>query len=116
MTMVMQILSQCGAEEIYLPGSRSRLREHRRNSYPFGNCNIQSKTKVVFCLMHNKAEGLKGMGVGDREAYQEHCRERGVGSHISHHIRLLPENFWQNASGCVRRADGDKRIRSIVGT
>lgn len=32
------------------------------HSHPFGSCNIQSKTKVIFCLMHKEKEGLEEMG------------------------------------------------------
>jgi N-carbamoyl-L-amino-acid hydrolase len=32
-------------------------------SGPVGSCNIQSNTKLVFCLMHQELRGLENMGL-----------------------------------------------------
>lgn len=86
------------------------------HSYPFGSCNIQSKTKVVFCLMHKETESLEVMGEDIERRIKSITGERGLAFNLSRDIHLLPGTFWENAIDCVRRACGDNGITSITGT
>lgn len=86
------------------------------HSHPFGSCNIQSKTKVVFCLMHKKAEGLEDMGIEIEKRIASIVNQRGLEYELERDIHLLPGNFWPEAIDCVKRACGDKGIGSITGT
>jgi N-carbamoyl-L-amino-acid hydrolase len=86
------------------------------HSHPFGSCNIQSKTKVIFCLMHEKAEGQEEMCQKIEERIRALAQRRGLEYELNRDIHLLPGNFWPEAVDCVRRACGDKGIGSITRT
>ncbi|TVY50682.1 N-carbamoyl-L-amino-acid hydrolase [Lachnellula cervina] len=86
------------------------------HSHPFGSCNIQSKTKVVFCLMHKEAEGLEDMGEEIVTRIKAIAEMRGLEYDLTRDIHLLPGNFWPEAIDCVKRACGDKGIGSRTGT
>lgn len=85
-------------------------------SGPWGACNIQSKTKVVFCLMHKEADGLETMGTDIVQKIKGIAAQHGLEYELSRLVHLLPGNFWPEAIDCVRRACGDKGIGSITGT
>ncbi|KAK4539199.1 hypothetical protein LTR36_001157 [Oleoguttula mirabilis] len=85
-------------------------------SGPWGACNIQSDTKVSFCLMHWEAEGLDAMGKDIEARIKGISSQHGLETSIQRDIHLLPGNFWPDAVDCVRRACGDKGIASRTGT
>ncbi|KAL4737165.1 hypothetical protein BDV11DRAFT_216879 [Aspergillus similis] len=85
-------------------------------SGPWGACNIQSKTKVVFCLMHREAEGLEDMGADIVRSIKGIASLHGLEYELSRPVHLLPGNFWPEAVDCVRRACGDRGIGSRTGT
>lgn len=85
------------------------------HSHPFGSCNIQSKTKVVFCLMHKEAEGLEAMGEEIVKRIKSIAGQRGLEYELARDIHLLPGSFWPEAIACVRDACGDKGIASRTG-
>ncbi|CZR54327.1 uncharacterized protein PAC_04211 [Phialocephala subalpina] len=85
-------------------------------SHPFGSCSIQSKTKVVFCLMHKEAEGLEATGEEIVKRINSIAGQRGLEYELARDIHLLPGNFWPEAITCVRDACGDKGIASRTGT
>jgi N-carbamoyl-L-amino-acid hydrolase len=86
------------------------------HSYPFGSCNIQSKTKVIFCLMHKEAEGLDSMGTDIEATIKSIAGLRGLEFELARDIHLPPGDFWPEAIECVRLACGDKGIGSRTGT
>lgn len=86
------------------------------HSHPFGSCNIQSKTKVIFCLMHKEAGGLEAMGSEIVKRIKSIANERGLEYELARDIHLLPGDFWEEAIACVRDACGDKGIASRTGT
>jgi N-carbamoyl-L-amino-acid hydrolase len=63
------------------------------HSHPFGSCNIQSKTKVVFCLMHKEAEGLETMGSEIEKRIKSIAGQRGLEFDLARDIHLLPGEF-----------------------
>lgn len=85
-------------------------------SGPWGACNIQSKTKVVFCLMHKEAEGLEDMGTDIVGTIKGIAALHGLEYDLTRPVHLLPDDFWPEAVDCVRRACGDKGIASRTGT
>ncbi|KAL4944942.1 hypothetical protein BDV06DRAFT_232136 [Aspergillus oleicola] len=85
-------------------------------SGPWGACNIQSKTKLVFCLMHREKQGLEQMGVDIERLIKGTAALHGLESEITRLVHLLPGDFWPEAVDCVRRACGDKGIGSRTGT
>ncbi|KAL4745329.1 hypothetical protein BDW72DRAFT_211518 [Aspergillus terricola var. indicus] len=85
-------------------------------SGPWRACNIQSKTKVVFCLMHREAEGLEDMGADIVRSIKGIASLHGLEYELSRPVHLLPGNFWPEAVDCVRRACGDRGIGSRTGT
>ncbi|KAL4903140.1 hypothetical protein BDW74DRAFT_186465 [Aspergillus multicolor] len=85
-------------------------------SGPWGACNIQSKTKVVFCLMHRKTEGLEEMGSDVVRSIKGIAALHGLEYDVTRPVHLLPGDFWPEAVDCVRRACGDKGIGSRTGT
>ncbi|KAL2812927.1 hypothetical protein BDW59DRAFT_176866 [Aspergillus cavernicola] len=85
-------------------------------SGPWGACNIQSKTKVVFCLMHKEAEGLEDMGAETVRSIKGIAAQHGLEHYLARPVHLLPGDFWAEAVDCVRRACGDKGIGSRTGT
>jgi N-carbamoyl-L-amino-acid hydrolase len=86
------------------------------HSHPFGSCNIQSKTKVVFYLMHKKATGLEEIGEEIVRRIKAIAGARGLEYDLARDIHLPPGMFWPEAIDCVRRACGDKGIASKTGT
>ncbi|KAJ9265349.1 hypothetical protein DTO027B5_7820 [Paecilomyces variotii] len=85
-------------------------------SGPWGACNIQSKTKVVFCLMHKEAQGLEDMGEKIVKKIKGIAALHGLEYELERQVHLLPGDFWPEAIDCVRRACGDKGIGSRTGT
>ncbi|KIW84606.1 hypothetical protein Z517_03856 [Fonsecaea pedrosoi CBS 271.37] len=86
------------------------------HSRPWGACNIQSKTKITFCLMHKEAEGLEAMGTSIMERVKSIASLHGLEVETDRTVHLLPGNFWPEAIDCVRLACGDKGIASRTGT
>ncbi|KAK5457074.1 hypothetical protein LTS15_004855 [Exophiala xenobiotica] len=86
------------------------------HSRPWGACNIQSKCKMTFCLMHKEAEGLEQMGKIIMERVKSIASLHGLETETDRTVHLLPGNFWPEAIDCVRLACGDKGIASRTGT
>ncbi|PSS25660.1 hypothetical protein M430DRAFT_64184 [Amorphotheca resinae ATCC 22711] len=86
------------------------------HSHPFGSCNIQSRTKVVFCLMHAEKEGLENMGDEIEKRIKSIAGQRGLDYDLERTIHLPPGDFWPEAVDCVKRACGDKGIASKTRT
>jgi N-carbamoyl-L-amino-acid hydrolase len=63
------------------------------HSHPFGSCNIQSKTKVIFCLMHKETEGLEAMGKEIEKRIKSIAGQRGLEFDLARDIHLLPGEF-----------------------
>ncbi|KAK4962634.1 hypothetical protein LTR10_000261 [Elasticomyces elasticus] len=85
-------------------------------SGPWGACNIQSDTKMSFCLMHWEADGLDAMGKDIEARIKGISSQHGLETTVKRDIHLHPGNFWPDAVDCVRRACGDKGIASRTGT
>jgi hydantoinase/carbamoylase family amidase len=85
-------------------------------SGPRGTANIQSKTKLVFCLMHKEAEGLENMGADIARSIQGVAAMHGLDYTLNRLIHLPPGDFWPEAIDSVRQACGDKGIGSRTGT
>ncbi|KAL5041291.1 hypothetical protein BDW71DRAFT_192115 [Aspergillus fruticulosus] len=85
-------------------------------SGPWVACNIQSKTKVVFCLMHREAKGLENMGNDIVRSIKRIASLHALNYEMTRPVHLLPGDFWPEAVDCVRRACGDKGIGSRTGT
>ena len=85
-------------------------------SGPWGACNIQSDTKLSFCLMHWEADGLDAMGKDIEASIKGISSQHGLETTIQRDIHLHPGDFWPDAVDCVRRACGDKGMASRTGT
>ena len=85
-------------------------------SRPFGLCNIQSNTKVVFCLNHQEAEGLNDMASIIIDKIKSVANLHGLEYELERLTHILPGNFTPEAIDCVRRACGENGIPSITGT
>lgn len=85
-------------------------------SRPFGLCNIQSKTKVVFCLNHKQAKGLDDMGSAVLDKIKAIANLHGLEYELEPLMCLYPGDFTPEAVDCVRRACGEKGIPSRTGT
>jgi N-carbamoyl-L-amino-acid hydrolase len=79
-------------------------------SGPVGCCNIQSWTKIVFCLMHPSSEHLGRMNERAQEVVKERATQHGLNVSISRIMHLEPGKFWPEAVDCVKRACGDRGI------
>ncbi|KAJ9502459.1 hypothetical protein LTR96_005578 [Exophiala xenobiotica] len=79
---------------------------------PIGSCNIQSTTKIVFCLMNASGEKLLEMGKKIESQVKAIASMHGLESETSRTLHLLPGDFTPEAVDCVRRACGDKGIGS----
>ncbi|KAK4544044.1 hypothetical protein LTR36_004542 [Oleoguttula mirabilis] len=77
-------------------------------SGPVGACNIQSWTKIVFCVMHPELAALEHMGRTAEEKARGIASEHGLGMEISRLLHLEPGTFWPEAVDCVKRACGDR--------
>lgn len=86
------------------------------HSGPWGACNIQSKTKITFCLMHKEAEALEDMGSSIMKTVKSIASLHGLETETDRTVHLLPGDFWPEAIDCVKRACGDKGIASRTGT
>jgi N-carbamoyl-L-amino-acid hydrolase len=67
------------------------------HSYPFGSCNIQSKTKVIFCLMHKEKEGLEKMGEEMVKCIKAIAGSGGLEFDLARDIHLFPGFVWPEA-------------------
>jgi N-carbamoyl-L-amino-acid hydrolase len=85
-------------------------------SGPVGSCNIQSDTKLVFCLMHQQLRGLESMGQQIIAHASEIAGMHGLDLTTSRILHLEPGSFWEEAVDCVRRACGDKGIGARTDT
>ncbi|KAF1354588.1 hypothetical protein BDV97DRAFT_418396 [Delphinella strobiligena] len=81
-------------------------------SGPVGSCNIQSWTKVVFCLMHKELGSLESMGNITNNKAKSIAARHGLELEFNRIMHLEPGNFWPEAVDCVKRACGDKGIAS----
>lgn len=85
-------------------------------SGPVGSCNIQSNTKLVFCLMHQELRGLESMSLQILAHASEIASTHGLEVDSSRILHLEPGKFWEEAVDCVRRACGDKGIGARTDT
>lgn len=85
-------------------------------SGPVGSCNIQSDTKLVFCLMHQDLRGLESMGLHIMAHANEIASTHGLDVDSSRIFHLEPGKFWKGAVDCVRRACGDKGMGARTDT
>lgn len=85
-------------------------------SGPVGSCNIQSNTKLVFCLMHQELQGLERMGSQIMAQVSEISSTHGLQIESSRILHLEPGLFWEEAVDCVRRACGDKGVGARTDT
>jgi N-carbamoyl-L-amino-acid hydrolase len=86
------------------------------HSRPWGACNIQSSTKVVFTLMHWEAQGLGQMGADIEKRIKSIASLHGLEPSVTRDVHLLPGDFWPEAIDCVKRACGDEGIAARTGT
>ena len=85
-------------------------------SGPVGSCNIQSWTKIVFCLMHPEPSKLFAMGEEIKSRAQARASLGGLELETSRIMHLEPGNFWPEAIDCVKRACGSKGMPARTGT
>ena len=85
-------------------------------SRPFGLCNIQSMTKVVFCLNHKEVQGLDEMNSTIIDKIKSIAQLHGLEYEFEPLFLLYPGDFTPDAIDCVKRACGDKGIGSRTGT
>ncbi|KAK0779001.1 hypothetical protein LTR75_015476 [Friedmanniomyces endolithicus] len=85
-------------------------------SGPWGACNIQSDTRLSFCLMHWEASGLDAMGADIEARIRAISARHGLETTVQRDIHLHPGDFWPDAVDCVRRACGEKGKPSRTGT
>lgn len=85
-------------------------------SGPVGSCNIPSNTKLVFCLMHQKLQGLESMGQHIIAQAKKIADAHGLEIESSRILHLEPGSFWEEAIDCVRRACGSKGIGARTDT
>lgn len=81
-------------------------------SGPVGCCNIQSWTKIVFCLMHPESSKLFAMGEEIKARAQARAKLGGLEIKVERVMHLEPGKFWPEAVDCVKRASGDKGVGS----
>lgn len=81
-------------------------------SGPIGSCNIQSKTKVVFCVMNKDGDSLLEMGEKAKRSAKAVASLHGLEHDWKRTLHLLPGDFTPEAVECVARACGDKGIGS----
>lgn len=79
-------------------------------SGPWGAWNIQSKTKLVFCLMNGDGKALEDMASDIICSIKGIAAGHGLEYDVTRHVHMLPGNFWPEAVDCVRRVCGDKSI------
>jgi len=85
-------------------------------SGPVGSCNIQSNTKIVFCLMHQELQGLENMGLQAAAKAKTIASAHGLELESARIMHLEPGTFRKEAVDCVRRACGDKGIGARTDT
>jgi N-carbamoyl-L-amino-acid hydrolase len=85
-------------------------------SGPVGCCNIQSNTKLVFCVMHQQLQGLESMGYEILSKAKAIASTHGLDMEHSRILHLEPGTFWEEAVDCVRRACGDKGMGARTDT
>jgi N-carbamoyl-L-amino-acid hydrolase len=85
-------------------------------SGPWGACNIQSSTKVSFCLMNKDAQAQVDMGADIEKQIKGIAALHGLELEMKRDIFVPPGDFWPEAIDCVKRACGDKGIGSRTGT
>jgi N-carbamoyl-L-amino-acid hydrolase len=85
-------------------------------SGPWGACNIQSNTKVSFCLMNKQTAKLEAMGADIETQIKGIAALHGLEVEMKRDIHVPVGDFWPEAIDCVRRACGDKGIGSRTGT
>ncbi|KAF2164445.1 hypothetical protein M409DRAFT_25323 [Zasmidium cellare ATCC 36951] len=77
-------------------------------SGPVGSCNIQSWTKIVFCLMHHESQKLFAMGEEIKARAQAQAKLGGLEMEVDRVMHLEPGEFWPEAVDCVKRACGNR--------
>ena len=85
-------------------------------SGPWGSCNIQSSTRLSFCLTNWDAKLLDTMGADIETRIKEIAAKQNLELVMKRDLHLYPGDFWPEAVDCVRRACGDKGIASRTGT
>ncbi|KAK3668645.1 hypothetical protein LTR22_000532 [Elasticomyces elasticus] len=79
-------------------------------SGPVGSCNIQSWTKVQFCVMHPELEALEAMTKTAKDTSQSIAEAHGLKTQFSTILHLEPGHFTPEAVDCVKRACGERGI------
>ncbi|KAF7198656.1 N-carbamoyl-L-amino-acid hydrolase [Pseudocercospora fuligena] len=79
-------------------------------SGPVGCCNIQSWTKIVFCLMHPDSGKLAAMNQDVEARAVSRAAAAKVKLDNARIMHSEPGKFWPEAVECVKRACGDKGI------
>jgi beta-ureidopropionase / N-carbamoyl-L-amino-acid hydrolase len=77
-------------------------------SGPVGCCNIQSWTKVVFCIMHPSLSTLTSMAQNAEQTAKSIAAARKLDLSFNRIMHLEPGGFWPEATECIKRACGDK--------
>ncbi|KAK4505898.1 hypothetical protein PRZ48_003863 [Zasmidium cellare] len=85
-------------------------------SGPIGACNIQSWTKVVFCVANVSNERLAAMGREILARAEAEAEQSGLGFSVEKVIDFPAGKFWPEAVDCVRRACGDRGIAADTWT
>lgn len=85
-------------------------------SGPVGACNIQSWTKVVFCLLNEDEPLLRDMEKAILTRIKGIASKNGLELEIKQLLDLPPGDFPAIGTDCVRRACGDKGMGAITGT
>ncbi|KAF2766563.1 N-carbamoyl-L-amino-acid hydrolase [Teratosphaeria nubilosa] len=75
---------------------------------PVGCCNIQSKTKIIFCLMNQQQAALDAMDEHMTANANKIAELYGLDVEVNKTLTLEPGKFWPEAVDCVKRACGDK--------
>ncbi|KAK4499668.1 hypothetical protein PRZ48_010186 [Zasmidium cellare] len=77
-------------------------------SGPVGSCNIQSWTKITFCLMHQESSKLFAIGEEMKARALAQAKLGGLEMEVERVMHLEPGEFWPEAVDCVKRACGDR--------
>ena len=85
-------------------------------SGPVGSCNIQSNTKLVFCLMHQELQGLESMAAQIMAHADQIASTHALDIESSRILHLEPGKFWPEAVDCVRRACGERGMGARTDT
>lgn len=85
-------------------------------SGPWGAGNIQSTSKVTFCITHKEEKGLLEMGEIILERAAAIAALHGLECSHKRTIHLLPGKFWKDAVDCVEAGCGDMGMETMTMT